>query len=367
MNIKRNVYAAAAGLMAAYMAAATASAQNFMEYQYGATGGSVADVSVANLMPNWVVTGVTEGDADSSDQTLTTWESTGHALVKRGVGHGPLLDNWGMVTVVLTPNLVVTGGMRQGSLRLTSWSISSTGAVTLGKTTLADEVQGLAMTRLDSGRVVVAALNNVGQLNISVWAVTPSSISLEGQINGIACNDLAIAALSSSQIVTAVQTASGDLQLESWSVNDAGALTYLEDNSAGGIKQVSITAWEAGHVATAVINSLNDLEVIDWDVNPNTGVITRVSSANVGAVSEVAVSTIGPLIFTASVNSSGNVDAGVWGYSGPQLTAGDSAQREAAKGVLAVSLNPAGLQSVTASANSAGNLQLDVWSGDYVP
>jgi hypothetical protein len=74
---------------------------------------------------------------------------------------------------------------------------------------------------------------------------------------------------------------------------------------------------------------------------------------------------IGDLIFSASVNSSGNVDAGVWGYNDSQLTAGASAQAEAANLVAAAPLST-GIFSVTASRTAAGNLQVDVWSGDYV-
>jgi hypothetical protein len=86
----------------------------------------------------------------------------------------------------------------------------------------------------------------------------------------------------------------------------------------------------------------------------------------VGASSQVAASTIGGLIFTASVNSSGKVDAGVWGYNGTQIEEGVSTQEEAATAVAAAPLST-GLYSVTASCTKAGNLKVDVWSGDYVP
>ena len=53
MNVNRKVYTLGAGLMAACMAAATASAQTFMVFEYGGSAGAVSQVSVANLAPNW--------------------------------------------------------------------------------------------------------------------------------------------------------------------------------------------------------------------------------------------------------------------------------------------------------------------------
>jgi len=149
-------------------------------------------------------------------------------------------------------------------------------------------------------------------------------------------------------------------------VNDAGAVSHQETASAGAVSELAITAWDSGHVATPVRNSAGDLELIDWTLNQTTGAITRNSSVTVGAIGQVAASTIGPLVFTASLNSSGNVDAGVWGYDGAQIEAGHSALEETATAVAATPLST-GLYSVTASRTAAGDLQVDVWSGDYVP
>ena len=139
------------------MAAATASAQNFMVYQYGARGGPVNDVPVATLMPDWVVTATTEGAGSSTYQALTTWESNGSALVKQSVAYGPKLESGGMATVALHPKLVVTAGAAPGAqCAYTSRSISSTGGVTLVTTVLSEVGNALiavngpvvAMTRL---------------------------------------------------------------------------------------------------------------------------------------------------------------------------------------------------------------------------
>jgi len=365
MNINRRVYTAAAVLTAACMAAATASAQNFMVYQYGASAGAVSQVSVANLKPNWVATGVRNG---AGEVELIAWKSNGHALLRKGSATCPtVVENASVATVALTPNLVMTGAIYLSTLQVTPWSVSATGAVTCGAYGLLfTAASSVRMTKLDSERLVAATDGN-GQLNLSMWAM------IDGQIDNITGAPVlgsegtipAVAAVSPSWLVTAIRNGAGDLQLDSWFVTEGNAILHQATATAGGVSELDITAWDSGHVATPVRNSAGDLELIDWTLNTTTGAIVRESSITVGGISQVAASTIGSLVFSASLNSSGNVDAGVWGYDGTQIEAGASAPQEAGTAVAAAPLST-GLYSVTATRTAAGNLQVDVWSGDYV-
>ena len=105
MNIKREVYTAAAGLLATCMAAATASAQGFMGFDYSASAGAVSQVSVANLKSDWAVTGVRNG---SGLIELITWKSNSIALERMGSATGPAIGNGPVSTVAVTPELVLT-------------------------------------------------------------------------------------------------------------------------------------------------------------------------------------------------------------------------------------------------------------------
>jgi hypothetical protein len=99
MNMNRKVYTVGAGLMAACMAAATASAQTFMVFEYGASAGAVNQVSVTNLAPNWVVAGVRNA---SADMEVITYESNGTALVRKGsASSAGTLSDVGVSTVAL--------------------------------------------------------------------------------------------------------------------------------------------------------------------------------------------------------------------------------------------------------------------------
>jgi hypothetical protein len=351
------------GLMAACLTAASASAQNFMVYQYGASAGAVSQVSIANLSPNWVATGVRNS---AGDMELITWKSTGNALVRKGSATSVAVSDAGMSTVALTPNSVITSGITSQGMQMIAWTVSSTGDVTFESYLLVlASTSSARMTKLDSLRALSAASSG-GSLTLIIWSITNKELLPIASALGAAGTIPAVAAVNPSWFVTAMRNAAGNLQLDSWSVNADSAMTHQATATAGEVSELDITAWDGVHVATPVRNGSGHLEVIDWTLNTTTGAITRNSSQTVGAVSQVAASTIGSQIFTASLNSTGALDAGVWGYNGSQITAGASALHEDATAVAAAPLST-GLYSVTASRTTGGDLQLDVWSGDYVP
>jgi hypothetical protein len=362
MNANRKVYTLGAALIAACMAATSASAQTFMVYEYGASAGAVSQVSVANLAPNWVATGVRNGGGDLE---LITWESTGTALVRKGSATTGAINNAGMATVALSPTRVITAVVDPfGLVELTSWSISSTGAVTVGSSMPGEVAKSVRMTKLDSNRVVTAVEDAGGELYVSVWSVSSTgAITEESSSGGLTgATMVAVSTLSTSQVVTAIRTSAGDLELDSWNISSTNAITHQGTVSAGAIFAVDVTAWaDQGHVATPVSNGSSKLEVIDWTVNPTTGKITRQSSSTVGGAGMVAASTIGTLVFTAVQNSVGKVGAGVWGYNGSQIGQGASASQEAITAVAAAPLST-GPYSVTATRTTAGDLKVDVWN-----
>jgi len=364
MKANRIKHAVAAGCVALCMGGATASAQNFMSYLYGASAGVISNGSVTNLAPNWVVTGMCNG---SEDMELITWESNGTQLLRKGSATGGPIQNANVGTVALTPNLVVTGSINSlNALQFQTWNISATGAVTLSSTVLGDSAWAFSMVKLNSNAFLVAALDNAENMTIYLYAYANGGVGWSGQITGPQANMVSVAAISSTQLVTAIRTLPGNLQIDSWGLNAANAFRHEGTNSAGTIVGLDISAHNGG-VATVVGNSADDLEVIDWTVNPTTGAIARKSSATVQRPGDsIWVSTIGSLIFTASRSQSGNMSASVWGYNGTQLEAGDTSQHESILFGLGAAPLSTGLYSVTLGVSTFGNLVLDVWSGDYV-
>jgi len=373
MNIERKAYITAAGLMAACMAAAPASAQDFIEYQYGASPGAVRSVSVANLKPNGVVTGV--GNS-AGNLELIVWKSNGTELLRKGSATDTAFRDIGSApvsTLAMNGKSVITAVAVSGEVELILWSVSSSGAVTPVMApdpwTFAGYGTSARLAKIDSTHFLLAVVNNQGILYVSSWETEGGGVQVLDQLSvatGAVGTYAAVAAVSPAEFVTALRTSAGDLQLDSWQVGENYRISHQAMNSAGGISQVDMAVWGAeAYLATVVINSLGDLEVIDWSVDPGDGTIARESSENLGSVGQVAASPIGYELFTASVNSSGHVDAGVWNNNGTQITQGASTQEEAATLVSAAPLS-AGYSTVTASRTAAGNLQVDVWSGDYV-
>jgi len=366
MNIKRGVYTAAAGLLGACMAAATASAQDFIEYAYGNSAGAVHSVSVANLRTDWVATGVTNS---AGNLELIVWASNGiegTQLLRKGSATDTALGNLGsapVTTLALTSKYVITAVVLNGTVIFVPWSVSSTGAVTPGMWVNAAFGTSARMAQIDSTHFLLAVVDGQGALSLSTWVATSTELNELSQITGAAATYASVIAVS-TQYVTAIRTTAGDLQLDSWLVSESYGISHQSIISAGGISQVDMAVWSWG-VATVVRNSLGDLEVIDWFVDAVDGTFTRGESAKLGAVSHVAASTISGDLFTASVNSTGDVDTGIWASNGVQLTEGASASEEAATLVSAAPLSS--LYTVTAARTAAGNLQVDVWFGEYVP
>jgi hypothetical protein len=224
MKANRKVYAAAAGWMAALMTVATGSAQTHLVVAYSGSAGPVSGVSVANLKPNWVATGVVDL---SGTLELIVWESTGTSLKRMGSAFGPVVPFPELATVAVNPNLVITVERSAGSfMQLTSWSVSSNGTVTLGSTTplvptvWASEV---ALARLDASHIVAAFRGELDLFSVgSNGSITQEDAALYPSPS-LSQLTPSVAAVGSSEVVTAVVSASSvspsSLEIDTWSVN----------------------------------------------------------------------------------------------------------------------------------------------------
>ena len=199
MYIKRDVYTAAVGLLAACMAAATASAQDFIEYAYGNSAGAIHSVSVANLRTDWVATGVTNS---AGNLELIVWASNGTngmKLLRKGSATDTTLGNLGgapVSTLALTGNFVITAVAAAGEVRLVPWSVSSTGAVTEGAHSSAGPGTSARMAQIDSTHFLLAVVGNQGVLELSNWVATSTEIGKLSQITGAAATSAAVIAVS---------------------------------------------------------------------------------------------------------------------------------------------------------------------------
>ena len=361
MNVNRKAHTAVAGLITC-VAAATASAQPYIQHVAEAAAGAVSQVSIANLKPNWVVTAVCNS---SGNLELGTWQYANNALTLKSSAQASLAASK-VAIADLSSSRVVTAHIDPNSnLVVEVWSISSTGAIGLEGGYIAEAASTVDIARLSSQRVVTAVRDSSGNLTLHVWGITSSgTVNSKGIVTDGAVSKASVTSMSSSQFVTAVQTSTGNLMLSSWAVDSNGNITYQADANKGTITQVDVTAWgAAGHVGTAVRNGSLNLEVLDWLVDPTTGSITLQASKGGGAATKLAVSTIGTLIFTAAKDSSGKLSVGTWAYggsTGTQFLEEASLEYDAASIVAAAPLGSS-THSVTASVNGSGHLELNVW------
>jgi len=201
---------------------------------------------------------------------------------------------------------------------------------------------------------------------VQVWGISNTgTITAKGTVTDSAVSKAAVTSMSSSQLVTAVENSSGNLQLSSWAVDSNGNITHQQDAFKGTVTQVDVASWgnSAGHVATAVRNGSQNLEVLDWLVDATTGAITLQASKGGGAASKVAVCQIGTLIFTAAKDSSGKLDVGTWGYggsTGTQFLESFSVELDKASQVAAAPLT-SGTYAASASINGSGNVEVNAW------
>ena len=334
------------------------------------TDGAVSTVSIAQLKNDWVVTAARNG---SGDLEVMTWQNSPPSAVccsvtNTGSATGAAINNVAIADLD-SSHVVTAANTTAGTLRVSVWNVSSTGAITRQGTILgiATGTQDVAITGLNGTQVVTAVTNTAGNLTLNTWKVDSlGNITAQGTITGAAGTQAVITAMTNNQVVTALRTSAGNLMLSSWGVDGSGTITHQNDASAGAISAVAITEWTAGtpaqaYCVTPVVNGSGKLQVYDWTVDPGTGAITKFSSATAGAASQVAAATLQDLLFTPIVNGSGNLQADAWQSPALKATSPLTDSSHAATAVAACPLDVSESVSVTATRNGKGNLQLNVW------
>lgn len=167
----------------------------------------------------------------------------------------------------------------------------------------AGQISAVATAALGDARVVTAVRDGDGDLRLIVWDVlangairrvgTPADTDRTATAGAI--SRLAITALGTSRVVTAVRDGAGKLRLIVWDVDQAGRVSRVGDSTpgfgtalAGAVRNVAITSLGEARVVTAVRDGDGKLRVIAWGVSEN-GFLTRLGTGTAGAIHEVAV------------------------------------------------------------------------------
>jgi hypothetical protein len=276
-----------------------------------------------------------------------------------------------------------------GDLEVIAWNVViGQGPIPLtrvGSATASKSTKNVAITGLDSNRVVTAHVDSAGALSVNVFVVGAIEYPGGGEqqplvwfqngTTGGSATAVSIDALSSKEVVTAVRDKSGNLRVDAWSVSPgvsaggtgAGLVNADGSEVAGAVSDVAITGVTSSQAVTAFVNDSGNLQVIVWAIGG--GKVTRPpgGSATGSAVKQVSITTWaglsleGPVVVTAAINTKGNHELAYWNASSSgSIGAGNSATAGPASQVAVCSIPHLG-NPVTAICGNSSELDVEVW------
>jgi hypothetical protein len=177
----------------------------------------------------------------------------------------------------------------------------------------------LGMVDLTATQVVTAYEDDQQNLALQAWTVGGTTASPEkaGEAaNGGPATQIAIAAIDSATVITAVVTGDNELQVTTWGVDSAGVHyldQYVMKNVVGGLyPSVAIGATTVETVSplgefpqfkftryafTPIVNRGNLIEVIDWQIS-SAGKISMVGKPAIGGPDDFAFAVAGSMLQT---------------------------------------------------------------------
>jgi hypothetical protein len=288
------------------------------------SAGEASRIAVQAFDDSEVLTALRNG---SGNLELIGWRTApGTAAVIRGADSGTQAGTVGEVALTLMGRRAITA-VRSGSdrLLLISWDVPP-GLNTITRTwdsgTTAGEASEIAMTAVGADLLVTALRAGDGDLLLISWRLEPDgTISRLGDSGSQAgeVSLVTVAAVDASNVVTAVRNGSGDLLLIGWGIASNGSIQRWGDSGeqAGEVGEIAIAPLPSGgatsDVLTAVQSGSGDLLLITWRLSPGAGTIERLADSGdaAGAASAISVcSTVtasGPKVVASMRRGSGNL------------------------------------------------------------
>jgi hypothetical protein len=271
-----------------------------------------------------------------------------------------------------------------GNMDLQSWRVSFDGQIDLQDTDSDNVVSSMmAIARIGNSRDVVTARRrgSNSDLMVTTWdvvnatgVITKDSEVILGDVNAVAIapapSDIGVGA------ITAVRNGSGNLQVDTWSINAATlALAREETDIEGAISQVAVVgiqdaklAGEAGEFQGAVTASIasGNLELRTWEIDAAWNV-TSTDVDTKGTVSDVALTTVSlgsrQAVVAAVRNVNGNLQLILWEIDEDgTLVEGDS---DGAGSIKQVSISSGSQRDLLVGARgSSDDFELITWNID---
>jgi hypothetical protein len=373
-NLRRFGGRAAAGLFLLSAASAPAALGQTWELTqvYGNSAGLIGQLAMTTLKSNVVVTAVTNS---TNNLEVIAWNDTGTKLARTGSATGDeVFPLWGVAITALDSSRVVTAAANWNTsdLELTVWKISPSGSVAQqGKIGTGGVVTEVSIAMLDSGRVVTAVQNSEGGLTLRVWEISSTGvITAENTYSVSSASEMAVMALNPSQVVTAYRNGKENLELIAFSIDGSNKITRQGTVTSGAVAKISMGYWPP-NIVTAVETEKAGLDLQTWSVDAS-GDIASVLSASGGSAFAVSLAMVPtapdtPLPFTLVETSKDDLSLVAW-YMNPEYE-GDIGEMAYYNGgsyigpQLAIASEGPGRPYfvVTAVKNTSSDLEMKVW------
>lgn len=268
---------------------------------YGASAGAVGDVAVATTVPpsggraSDVAAAVVNG---SGELEVLAWQDTTSKLVS--LGNASVAGSTTSVAITgLDSSRVVTASYSGDfTVAVNTWKLggSNAGVVPQGSDTQQPAFIGgsIGIARLSSTRVAVSFVDP-SSANLFVYAYDISASGAPtylaaGGVPGVADSGLGllgVTPVSSDLVMTAIRDLSGNLKVMTFKVTGSSVLP-IDTYTAGPVSSVAIGAdFGSGNVMTACVDGSGDLENIYWSISA-AGHITRDQTVTAGRVTTTA-------------------------------------------------------------------------------
>lgn len=195
-------------------------------------------------------------------------------------------------------------------LEVLAWHDTTTSLVATGHTGTAKKagVVGVAVTGLDSCRVVTADVNNVGALSVHTWTVDAAGVKAEKSYHSApstSSSNIAITTLSRAEVVVAYETPAGVVTVEAFTIAPDGKPSPKAVLGTGpSAFEVSIATVNPHQVITAAGDATQSLWTNTWEVNA-TGVHAQDQVETKNAVSGPGFKS--PVVQTVAVGAGQSV------------------------------------------------------------
>ncbi len=306
---------------------------------------------------------------------------------------------YGLATAQVYQGLMVTAVRLDttGNLKLIAWEVSGNGLgnvaggeqiVRKGDVVSPGKVTNIAVVNTGFHRVVTAARDQDGNLQLILWQISQDGLQIEKKDEHVAggVTDIALTSPRPNQFVTAVRLASGKLKLIVWKILDGHLIDRRGEYTAGAITKVSAVSTGAlgngsGLVTAVRLKSDGSLKLIAWWISYDGLTVERRGSAVDQAVTQVAIAHSGgyaepgftnaqDVVVTAVRDGDGNLKLISWWVSedsAQTITRKDDSSDGPIGGVsskLAITRVGTPFHSdrlITSSRDGSGNLKLIAW------